>query len=98
MSDLLNHIPTGKENAIHADALADQMNVCERSLRLMIRKEREAGAVIVGDKSGYYLPADHNELTRHVATMRRRALGSLASIKPARQRADIVPGQKVLEV
>lgn len=98
MGEILQHIPRGRENAVSMATLAAKGGISERKVRKLIHDARKAGALIIGDKYGYYQPANQEELKRYVKTQRRRALGSLANIKPARLELETTPGQESMEV
>lgn len=57
--ELLN---VGADNAKTTQELADVLGIDARDVRKAVRNERLQGVPICSDKSGYYLPADENEL------------------------------------
>lgn len=71
VSDFLSH---GRENAVPLRHLTKVMDTDERTVRLMIERERRSGTPICADCStGYYLPATEEEKTACVRSMRHRA-------------------------
>lgn len=53
----------------------------EREVRLIVKQERQRGALILADtQHGYYLPKDRAECERFVKTMRSRGISTLANI------------------
>lgn len=83
--NILDLIPTGSENAISMAALARALNTSERQTRKIVYNARLNGTVIAGDANGYYIPKTEGELQEYYTVTRRRALGTLASLKAARR-------------
>lgn len=97
-----NILQHGAENAIRAQDLADVLGLSDvRSVGEMIAREREAGAVILSDCRGYFLPAEgdqgRDEAARFVSTLRARALNTLKATKSAKAYLDALPGQLYFE-
>lgn len=64
----------GRENAISRRDLEAMTGLNGRTVRLMIQKERLAGAPILADNStGYFLPESEDERAAFVRSMRHRA-------------------------
>ena len=71
VSELLNR---GRENAVPLRHLKKLLEVDERTVRLMIQHERLTGTPICADNlTGYYLPANEEEKSACVRSMRHRA-------------------------
>lgn len=70
----------GKENSISRKRLVNMTGFGERSVRLMIQRERLNGIPILSDnETGYFLPATPEEKERFVRSMRHRAVEILRS-------------------
>ncbi len=82
-------LPEGCENAISRRNLMTVLGMSDRSLRLAIAAERRAGALILSstcvDGSGYYRPANAEEIARFVSSMERRAKSTFAAVSEARK-------------
>lgn len=65
-------LSSGQENALSAAYLADLLNICPRTLRTMVHKERKHGYLIISDSSGYYRPANREEIQRFCRAMQSR--------------------------
>lgn len=71
VSDLLNR---GRENAVPLRHLKTLLDADGRTVRLMIQHERLTGTPICADNlTGYYLPANEEEKSACVRSMRHRA-------------------------
>lgn len=64
--ELLN---VGAVNARTTKELADVLGIDVRDVRQAVRNERMQGVPICSDISGYYLPADDNEMRRTVSRL-----------------------------
>lgn len=82
---LIDLIPRGKENAIHADALARYTGLSKREIRHKLECLRRSGEVILSSDRGYYLPADLSEITAYRKKEERRAKSIFRSLRSARQ-------------
>ena len=82
---ILSLIPSGEENAIHSRELQAITEISVRALRAEIESIRRAGFVICGSNSGYFMPADLDELRRHIQRQRRAARSVLYTLRSARQ-------------
>ena len=77
ISGLLLH---GAENGLHLRDLCRLTGWKEREIRLQIHAERRRGIPILSDNvNGYFLPADEQELTACVRSLRGRAGEILAA-------------------
>lgn len=65
-------LSSGRNNAISAATLADLLKVGPRTLRTMVHKERKHGYLIISDSSGYYRPANREEIQRFCRAMQSR--------------------------
>ena len=71
VSDFLSH---GRENAVPLRHLKTLLDADGRTVRLMIQHERLTGTPICADNlTGYYLPANEEEKSACVRSMRHRA-------------------------
>ena len=85
VSELLNR---GRENAVPLRHLKKLLEVDERTVRLMIERERHEGVPILADNvTGYYLPATEHERAACVRSMRHRA-GEIMKSARAIERAE----------
>ena len=89
----------GEENAISAPDLARKLDISTRQLREEIEKERAAGALICSSNKGYFR-GNRQEIRATYELLRKRALGTLAMIKPFAdylQRGDVINEQMTLD-
>ena len=85
ISGLLLH---GAENGLHLRDLCRLTGWKEREVRLQIHAERRRGIPILSDNvNGYFLPADEQELTACVRSLRHRA-GEIMRTARAIERAE----------
>lgn len=82
---LLALIPTGSNNAVHANVIAKSAGMTTRELRKNLEYLRRSGAVILSSVNGYYLPADPMEVTAYLKKEERRAKSIFRSLRSARQ-------------
>ena len=90
---ILELIPKGRENAVSLAYLAEMLNVSERTTKEYVSRARKKGISIVGDRFGYYKPANREELQWYYRIFRKRGLTALSSISSARRDLQEVPGQ-----
>ena len=87
----------GEENATTTHELMRLAGITDsRDLRLRIEAERAAGALILSTcagHGGYFLPLDRGEIERYVGTLRRRALSTLRTLRPAKRALRELDGQ-----
>lgn len=73
---VVDFLPTGRENAISMADLANCLGVTERTVRKHIEAERRNGKVICSSTdegvSGYFLPADIDEVREFVKLSEKR--------------------------
>ncbi len=90
----------GAENAISSENLVMLAGLSDkRILQAEIEHERSCGALILSKCThggGYYLPASRAELVAFERTLRRRALGTLRTLRSARQALKIMEGQEAI--
>ncbi|MGN0323614.1 MAG: hypothetical protein ACI4DZ_10930 [Oliverpabstia sp.] len=80
-------LPTGKENAIESQKLADLAG-CKsvRELQQVIAAERAAGAVILSSTTGgYFLPANKQEIREFCVTLQNRSENTLIALRSAKK-------------
>lgn len=76
----------GRENAIQSKQLARMAGYSSvRALQQAIHAERTHGALIMSDKSGFYLPRDAHDVERFTKSMKRRAFSIFSAIQTAQQ-------------
>lgn len=101
MSRVFDLLPQGEGNAVASRELV-QMVGCKsvRELQCQIAAERDNGKLILSTcrhGGGYFRPADgeqgQQEIAAFIATLRARAINTLAAIKVARQALEGVAGQ-----
>ena len=89
----------GAANAIRTDRLVKLAGLGDkRTLQSVIEDERGRGALIIsqcGHGGGYYLPAGRSEIVAFERTLKRRALGTLRSLRAARRALKVMEGQEV---
>ena len=77
----------GKENAVSTEALLAMIGATNaRELRLIVARERKAGAVILSScSSGYYLPGSPAEVAEFIRTEDKKARSIMRALKSARR-------------
>lgn len=96
---LIRYGAHGAANAIRTTRLAEMAGCDKRNLQSQVEQERASGALILSkcaQGGGYFLPADRAELVAFERTLRRRALGTLRSLRAARQALRIMEGQEAI--
>lgn len=82
-------LPRGESNALTTRQLVELTGKRDkRALQAQIEAERSSGALICskgGGRGGYFLPENREEIARYEATLRRRALSTLRTLKAARR-------------
>ncbi len=91
-------LPVGEKNAIPTTELVKLSGLRSvRELQKQIESERHSGALILSSSTGgYFLPENRAEISRYVATLQRRAISTLRTLKTARQALKVLPNQEVL--
>lgn len=94
IADLLH---VGAENGMTLRELVRLTGEDERLIRRRIQAERKSGALILADcKSGYFLPADANDVRRFIRSMSRRAREISAVSRAAEDALSRMEGQETL--
>ena len=78
---IYDSLPIGEQNAIPGATLAEMHDIDPRQLREAVEKERAAGALICSSNKGYFR-GNRKEIEATYNILRKRALGTLATIKP----------------
>lgn len=97
--DIYEHIPLGKENAIHSCDLEEILGCeCSSELRRMISTARingtADGTVICSNSSdGYWRSRDIAEIRRFVRSMHSRATQILMACEPAEKILEALEGE-----
>ena len=91
-------LPTGAENAVSTAELMEQLGMSdERVIRKMISEERAAGAVILSNTGGYFLPSEgergRQEAAKFIATVTKKGAHTLMAARSAQAFLDKLPGQ-----
>lgn len=100
-----NFLGRGRENAIHADVLAAQLQTTPRGLRRQIMQAREQGEIILyspGWYGGYFLPSNDPEIAQQemqsfYSVQSARCKHGLAAIAPVARKLGIPIGQMNFE-
>lgn len=80
--NIIDFIPTGKENRISFEALRGAMGIKDpRRLRGLIEKARQNGEPICNDGNGYYRAEHQEELDRSIKRMGSRISKQIATKK-----------------
>jgi len=67
INELIDMIPTGKEDSISRADLAKQLNIPDRSVRELIHEARKNSPILSNtSKGGYYLPANKDEANEFI--------------------------------
>lgn len=97
---LIRYGAHGAANAIQTERLVEISGLGDkRILQSHIEQERASGGLILSKCThggGYYLPTARTELVAFERTLRRRALGTLRSLRAARQALKIMEGQEAI--
>ena len=97
---LLQEGAIGRPNAVRTSKLVALAGLRDkRILQSKIEAERADGALIISKCSeggGYYLPAGRAEVVTFERTLKRRALGTLRSLRAARKALEVMEGQAVI--
>ena len=84
---VVNLIPTGKENAISRERLAELAKLPDRTVREHIEQARRDGWYIIthAQRGGYYRTEDIDEIEYQYRIDRARALSVLSRLKAMRR-------------
>ena len=84
--DFMAILPTGKENRISTEALANMLGVNKRVLQEYVAEARANGDMILTSSTGgYFLPGCREEVEEFYRTLTNRALNTLKARKAARK-------------
>ena len=83
--EIYNAIGEGEGNAIHGRDIQAKFGLSIREVRAAIERIRRAGFVVCSGNSGYFKPANLEELRRHIQRQRRLARSVLYTLRSARQ-------------
>ena len=88
MSNILNYIGVGRENAVDRFRLMELTGLPDRKVRSLIEEARREGALIVNaqDGAGYYISDDLGELKRQMHANHSRAMSILVQQKYLRRK------------
>ena len=86
----------GRDNAITSAELAERLQIDKRTVFNRIRRERAAGALIIGCNSGFYLAEDHKDLEAFAIRSQRRGVSTISAGTIARRELKKTRGQGVL--
>lgn len=89
-------LQTGRDHPVRAAELSEKLQVNKRTVYEYIRRERAAGALIIGCNDGYYLAENDDDLEAFVARSRARGAQTIAAGKMARRELKKTKGQGVL--
>ena len=92
---------TGRENALTAREIARVLGLSDtRHITSLIESERKRGGIIcatTGNPSGYYIPANLDELAEYNKRLRRRIMHTTATLDALQRAADAWSGQTKME-
>ena len=74
-------VPKGKENAIHLNDLAAQLNMHPTKVKRCINAARQQGEFILSDLCGYWRSETKEEMRCFVRMMKKQAISRLKAIK-----------------
>ena len=95
-------LPKGAENAVSTAALLQILGMSDqRAIRKLISDERAAGAVILSNERGYFLPDDgekgRREAEAFIATVTAKGANTIRAAKSAKTFLSVLPGQAEIE-
>lgn len=88
--NVIEYIPTGKQNAIAMSELAKRIGISQREARKAVFNARRKGAVICstcsGDKSaGYYRPISVDEARPYIRLQESRIASAEIALRPVKE-------------
>lgn len=99
--NILDYIPTGKDNAVTRAQLCSFTGLSDRAVRKLIEIARIEGAVIINkqDGAGYFISEDAEDIRRQITTNHHRAMSILRQQKLLRRKLDEIAcaGQMTIE-
>ena len=83
MTNLINMLGCGAENAMSREYLASMLQTSDRHIRRMVQEAREKGVPIISSShvTGYFLPKSEAELVRFKREQQSRILKILQGIE-----------------
>lgn len=91
----------GKRNALTAREIARVLGLSDMChITALIESERKHGGIIcatTGNPSGYYIPANLDELAEYTKRLRRRIMHTTATLDALQRAADAWSGQERME-
>lgn len=81
---ITEQIPVGKENAISSKELETLTGLTKRQIKKAVRDARINNVLICSGQTGYYTPADMNELMNWYIPANKRVKDSFMPLKHAR--------------
>ncbi|MBR6793363.1 MAG: hypothetical protein IKM48_03260 [Clostridia bacterium] len=94
--NIVDFIPTGKENRISFVALQEKAGIKEpRELRRLIEKARQKGEPICNDGNGYYHAEYREELDHSIKRMNSRISKQIATKKGLEKAREGLPSVQV---
>ena len=83
-SSILDHIPTGRANAVHQTDLATKTGLTTWSVKSAIRQARKTNIILSGQE-GYWLPESETEGEQWLNMMKKQAISRFVSMRHTRQ-------------
>ena len=93
MKDLLNYIPIGESNAIHLNALAEELELSQAKTKALIRNARKEGAEICSGQAGYWIAENESEKQKFIKSMYKSSFTRLNTCKNIKKSLGKIPGQ-----
>ena len=75
-------LQTGQKSAISLADLSQITNLPERAVQKEVLEARLNGELIISDESGYYLPADEEEIRQYVIRRKAHIATATKALKP----------------
>ena len=95
---IVQAIPIGEKNAIHLEALANNIGLATWKCKKEIQEARKQGADIISGTSGYWKPETDHERQVWADSMKKQALSRLSTSKKMRKYLkDTVDGQVTID-
>ena len=68
--NIADHIPIGRENAIHLKKLSDRIGKSDMVVKQLVRNARRSGIPIMSDKEGYWIASREKRVCRQIKRTR----------------------------
>jgi biotin operon repressor len=75
--NIADHIPIGRENAIHLKKLSDRIGKSDMVVKQLVRNARRSGIPIMSDKEGYWIATSEAERKEFVNRLKGQGLARL---------------------